>query len=206
MSTPYLDKEPLLNAIGIINITSNDLISSDSYNESKMLEKFSQLNKNDKILVYKAAIQLAIIGFGSKNYGAIRIDDKNIIQLKELFARLNIKSEEKINAKYDIEQLSARRLLRLFRYQIQDFIQKNNRPSYLWLKYSDKNLEFMNICFPGGEHLVETKDQAFYLLKTYFRLDNIIHTKFIDRLKRVFIARNIYKPLEIEELIKNLKE
>jgi len=99
MSTPYLDKEPLLNAIGIINITSNDLISSDSYNESKMLEKFSQLNKNDKILVYKAAIQLAIIGFGSKNYGAIRIDDKNIIQLKELFARLNIKSEEKNKCK-----------------------------------------------------------------------------------------------------------
>jgi len=64
----------------------------------------------------------------------------------------------------------------------------------------------MNICFPGGEHLVETKDQAFYLIKTYFRLDNIFHTKFIDRLKRVFIARNIYKPLEIEEIIKNLKE
>jgi len=159
------------------------------------------LSSDVKHLLYKAALQLAIIGFGNKNYGSIRVSDTEIIQLKDLFDKYNIKYNEKIGAKYAEDDLSARRLLRLFRYQIQEFILKTKRPSYLWLKYSDKNLKFMDVCFPGGEHLVENKEQALHVAKTYNKLDEIMKTKFIERLRRVYIARNLFTPLEIEQVI-----
>jgi len=60
----------------------------------------------------------------------------------------------------------------------------------------------MDICFPGAEHLVETKDQGVYLLNTYYRLDEIMNTKFADRLKRVYIARGLFAPLELEQILK----
>jgi len=101
------------------------------------------------------------------------------------------------------DDLSARRLLRLFRYQIQKFIIENNRPSYLWNKYADKiekNNVYMSICFPGGEHLVETKDQGEFLLETYGRLDEALGTKFRSRLKRIFIARRIFDPIKFQNV------
>jgi len=82
--------------------------------------------------------------------------------------------------------------MRLFRYQVQKFILQSKRSSYLWNKYANKdNLNMVSICFPGGEHLVETKEQAKFLLDTYSNLDAQIKTKFVDRLQRVFIARRI---------------
>jgi len=103
-----------------------------------------------------------------------------------------------MSAKYDDGELSVRRLLRFFRYQIMEFIRNSNRPSYLWLKYSTKDIKYATICFPGAEHLVETKEEALYLLKTYKNLDEMLKTGFVLRLKRVFIARKLFTPLELE--------
>jgi len=119
---------------------------------------------------------------------------KNVINLVDLFKKYQIKFQETQNAKYKNEELSARRLLRLFRFQIRDFIQLNKRPSYLYLKYSSKDLKYVNICFPGGEHLVKNQDEAIYLLNTYSNLDKIMNTKFVQRLQRVFIARGVLPP------------
>jgi len=194
----------LISSINFIDLTSNDLISADTYNESKVLKVYLDLPKDGQVLVYKAAIQLAIVGFGNKNYGSVRVSDSETMSLKNLFEKYNIKYNEKLSAKYNDSELSARRLIRLFRCQIQEFIKKSKRPSYLWLKYSDKNQKFMDICFPGAEHLVEDKESALYLLKTYMKLDEIIKSKFVERLKRVYIARNLFQPLEIEQIIKSL--
>jgi len=168
--------------------------SADTYNETKILDTFKKLPKDAQTLIYKAALQLAIIGYGNKNYGFIRLTDKETIKLEDIFKKYNVKYLEKINVKYNDEELSARRLLRLFRYQIQDFIRENKRPSYLYLKYSDKRPEYMDICYPGGEHIVESKDGAEYLIHTYNNLDIIKGTKFVQRLQRVFIARGILPP------------
>jgi len=130
-----------------------------------------------------------------KNYGFIRIDDKTQINLIDIFKKYNIKFLEPINVRYEDDELSARRLLRLFRYQIQEFIINNNRPSYLWTKYADKSdLKYVSICFPGGEHIVESQDEAQFLLNTYGKLDIAQNTKFRQRLQRVFIARRILDP------------
>jgi len=191
----YLDKNILINKIPEIDIKPTDLGTTDTYHEEKILVKYLSLDLKAQNLIYKSAVQLAIIGYGKKNYGFIRLDDKNVITLIELFTKYNIKYNEKINSKYQDDELSARRLLRLFRYQIQKFIITNKRPSYLWSKYAKKEKnEYMSICFPGGEHLVETKDEAMFLLDTYGQLDLAQGTKFRDRLKRVFIARNIIGP------------
>jgi len=193
-SPQYLSRETLLQEIPQIEVRSEDLGSTDTYNESKILETYQKLSNEAKELVYKAAIQLAIIGYGNKNYGFIRLNEKEIIKLQDLFKKYDIKFMEKQNQKYDDYSLSARRLLRLFRFQIQNFIIKNKRPSYLFLKYSDRNPTYVDICFPGGEHLVENKEQAIYLYNVYNNLDRNLNTKFCQRLQRVYIARGILPP------------
>jgi hypothetical protein len=191
----YLTKDILIEKIGIIDINPNELGSTDSYNEDGLLKKYLSYNDNDQLIIYKCAVQLAIIGYGNKNYGFIRINDKETLELKDIFSKYHIRFKDQINAKFDDDELSARRLLRLFRYQIQEFIIKNKRPSYLWTKYADKNKQqFMSICFPGGEHLVTNFDEAVFLLETYGNLDLQQNTKFRQRLKRVFIARGIMNP------------
>jgi len=201
----YLDKDDLTNKIPVLDISEHDLISADTYNETNILVRFNSIDDEGKVLLYKAAIQLAIIGYGKKNYGSVRINDQKVISLENLFNKYSVKWNESQGVKFDTDTLSARRLLRLFRAHIQKFIEKNNKPSYLWLKYSSKDQQYINICFPGGEHLVDNKNQAQYLLQTYMDLDNKQQTNFVDRLKRVYIARNIFAPLELEDVITRYK-
>jgi hypothetical protein len=191
----YYDTIELSKLIPFIDINANELGSTDTYNEEKLLKKYHSLEKEGQILVYKAAIQLAIVGYGNKSYGFIRKDDKNIIMLEEIFKKYNVKYNEKINIKYGDDDLSVRRIIRLFRAHVQKFINDKKRPSYLWLKYANKqNVNYMSICFPGGEHLVEKEEEALFFLDVYEKLDLSLGTKFRKRLQRVFIARNILSP------------
>jgi len=195
MENQYLNKNELLEKIVDFEMNINDLGTTDTYHEEKILQKLQKYSKASQILLCKCAIQMAIVGYGRKNYGFIRLDDKNIITLEKIFQENNIKFMEKQNAKYDDDDLSARRLLRLFRYQIQKFIMRTGRPSYLWLKYADKqNKNFMIICFPGAEHLIEDRNEAIFLLKTYENLDKQQNTQFGLRLQRVFVARGLLEP------------
>jgi len=180
----YFDTTELSKTIPFIDVNVQELGSTDTYNEDKLLKKYFQLDKEGQILIYKCAIQLAVIGYGNRNYGFIRKDDKNILLLEDIFKKYNIK--------YNDDDLSVRRILRLFRVHIQRFIAEKKKPSYLWNKYADKkNTDFMSICFPGGEHLIEKEQEALFFLDTYAKLDQSMGTKFRKRLQRVFIARNI---------------
>jgi len=184
-----------LKSIPRVDVKITDLGSTDNYNEDKILKKYLSIEEKGRELIYKAAVQLAIIGYGNKNFGFIRINDKDIMPLQDIFTKYHIKYLEKLNSKYSDDDLSVRRLLRLFRYQIRDFIITQNRPSYLWIKYADKtNINLSSICFPGGEHLVENQTEALFLMETYEKLDISQNTKFVLRLQRVFIARGIMSP------------
>jgi len=192
----YLDKDFLLNtiAVNINEIKKDSLISSDTYNESEILQNFQKLDIKIQKNLLKCAIHISIIGAGQKSYGSIRDDNNEVIKIGDLFNKHNILYNKNLNEKYDPNALSARRLVRLLRYQIQLFIIQENRPSYLWLKYSDKDKSKIGICFPGAEHLVENSNDALYLISTYKKLDEIQGTGFVQRLQRVFIARNILMP------------
>jgi len=189
-----LTEKILVNEINVKDFDINDLISSDNYNETKILKKLKSYNDETLQLLYKCTLQMAIIGYGRKNYGSIRVNDK-VMTVVEIFDRLKIKYNENQNSLYNDDDLSARRLLRIFRYQIQNYIETHRRPSFLWFKYSDKSVkEYYKFCFPGGEHLVENIEQANFMMKTYGNVDNRLGTKFCDRLTRVFIAMGIYVP------------
>jgi len=136
----------------------------------------------------------------NKTYGFIRDNQNNVQEISKIFDKYKINYNKKINEKYEPGQLTARRLVRLLRYQIQLFIEANNRYSYLWAKYSTKDKTKINVCFPGAEHLIENKEEAIFLIHVYKNLDMILKTKFTDRIKRVYIARGLFDPLEIEKL------
>jgi len=193
MEGKYLEAKDLLAGVPHFPIGVEDLGQTDTYHEKKILDKVLQYNKEDLHNVIKAAIQISIIGSGQRSYGFIRDKDR-IIQLKDLFNKLNIGFGNNQDAKLAEDEITARRLVRLFRYQIQRFIMETGRPSYLWFKYSDKNPQMKQWCFPGAEHLVETREQCLYLLGTYGKLDKEKNSRFCLRLQRVFISRGIMMP------------
>jgi len=187
----YLNPTELENALPDVDVKPEDLGATDTYHEGKITQKILTFSKDDQILALKAAIQISIIGAGNKNYGFVRDKNQDVIQLKDLFDRLHIQYKNVQNAKLKDDDLTARRLVRLFRKQIQKFIMKTNKPSYLWIKYGGQYEDKKHVCFPGAEHLIESVDDCKYLLATYKRLDDVLGTTFVIRLTRVFIARGI---------------
>ena len=187
-----------------INFDETSMISSDTYNESEIFNKFNDINKEDQILLFRAACQIAIIGSGGQSLGKIRDTNGEIVEIEGLFNRLKINHYKSVNEKYGSDDLSMRRLVRLLRKQIMDVILKMKRPSYLWQKYSNKNLDYIGVCFPGGEHILETKEEAEYMVMVYKSLDNKMgNTTFVERIRRVLIARNISDPSTIDDWVKN---
>jgi len=194
MENQYYSIIKFVESLAIIDVDTADLGRTDTYHEGKIVEKLLKFDKETYLMIYKAALQIAIIGAGNKNYGFVRRNNGDIFQLKDIFEKMNIKYMNIQNVKLKDDDLTARRLVRFFRYQIQDFITTNKRPSYLWIKYSDKNENMIPYCFPGAEHIVETIEQCDYLMNVYLVLDKQIGSAFCVRLKRVFIARGLYKP------------
>jgi len=185
-----LDEKILIQEIKVHDVEPTDLLITDNYNEEKLLNKLKTYGDNVQLL-FKCTLQIAIVGYGRKNYGNIKIGDK-IVPVSQIFTQFNIHHNKGINANYLEDELSARRLLRLFRYQIRDYIKNYKRTSYLWNKYADKsNPDYYYICFPGGEHLVETKEEAYFFYETYGNLDLRLGTRFTERLTRVFMAKGI---------------
>jgi len=192
----YLNKEVLLNNIIYkANFREDDLITADSYNEEEIMKHYNSLDNEGKELLFRTAVHIAVIGAGNRTFGSVRYNDQTY-EIKDIFNRYKILYNKNQNEKYLKNSLSARRLVRLLRFHIQKFIIDTNRPSYLWLKYSANDPKMITWCFPGAEHLVETEEQAKYLMNTYMNLDLALGTKFQKRLERVFVARKIIQPLQ----------
>jgi len=62
----YLNKDILIDNIPKIKVTKDDLGSTDTYHEEKILNKYLSYDQKAQELIYKSAIQLAIIGYGKK--------------------------------------------------------------------------------------------------------------------------------------------
>ena len=135
---------------------------------------------------------MAIIGFGNGNFGFINHDGVKL-ELIDIFKKYDIKYHNNVRDKLEDDDLTPRRLIRFFRYQIQKFLIKNNMTTYLWNKYAPKHMsdEYKNICFPGAEHLIENEKDAIFLLQVYNELDEKLTLNISDRIKRVFQARGV---------------
>jgi hypothetical protein len=200
----YFNSKDLLDGLKLPDVKSDDLISTDSYNEEELVKKIKLLDNKEQLLLLKCAIHISIVGSGNKTYGLIR-DGDEVLEIKSIFDRNNVKYNKTINQKYEKNDLSARRIQRLFRYHIQKFIINTGRSSYLWRKYANSDIKMIPYCFPGAEHLIETNEQMNYLYNAYKNLDSILNTKFIIRMERVFIARNLIKT-NVEIIVLHLED
>jgi hypothetical protein len=188
--TQYLAKKDFSEVIKLVNnISSDEILSTSTYNEEELLVKFNNFSEDSKILLAKCAIQIAIIGSGGNSYGQIKHDNETL-NLTDIFDNHNIKYFSNENSKFETDEFTPRRLVRLFRYLIQEYIKVKGKSSYLWKKYCGKE-EFINSCFPGAEHMIKEEKEANNLIKTYKILDEEQNTNFVSRVKNVFRVRKV---------------
>jgi hypothetical protein len=186
----YFNLETLNKNLPYGNFQSDSLVSADSYDEVSLVKKLSSLGKNAINELQLCAIHIAVIGSGKETYGSIILDE-DVIEITTIFDKYNIKYKNGQDARLSKEDLTPRRLVRIFRHCTNKFILENDRASYLWIKYSDHDLRYKQICFPGAEHLVDKKEEFSYLYKVYENLDKIHCTNFKIRMQRVGIARGL---------------
>jgi len=188
-SKQYLDSKEIQQSLGKISLSTFKLLSSDTYNETAILESIRNTGMASELAC--AALQTSIVGFGSKTYGSFSYKGIDV-DVKTLYSQCSVKWDLKINSKLDEADLTPRRLQRFFRYHIKNYLVTNTevRP-YLWRKYSEKDDKFRSSTFPGSEHSIDNVEEAAYLVRTYENLDRICNTNISARVLRVFSARGI---------------
>jgi len=166
------------------------LVQTETYNEHDLKKTIDLVGKDTLAAI---AVQLSIVGYGNKTYGEVIVDDKKV-NIYDFFKKNGIKSDLTINSKLTTTDLTPRRIIRFFRYTIDDYIKNNVEvQSYLFKKYClNKNGNTRSFTYPGFEHIAEPNVDNIKireLLKTYEFLDSRLNTKISDRIKRVLIAR-----------------
>lgn len=193
----YLNEE-VIQEFPLGEFTPKVFVTSDNYNETALLKKLKNFDRDDVLLLQQCALYTAIIGTGKKNMGSLRIGEKTE-EIKDIYDRLEIKYNNTRQTDLNDDDLTPRRLVRLFRVHTHQFIQKHGRPSYLWLKYTNKDPEYRDYCYPGAEHYVESKEQFDYIFGAYKKIDEILGTTFCDRMMRIGIARGMMNWKEVRE-------
>ena len=174
-----------------INVEDILLITSDSYDEEKISKKIRDININ---ICFAISLQLSIIGYGNKTFGYVTYKNEKIDIIK-FFDENKILYKSKFNDKLNPDDLTPRRLIRFFRYKINNYIKNKNVTSYLYKKYCYEKNDVLKLhIHPGVEHLLlPTDDNSDYiiknLIKTYKNLDESNKTNVCDRLIRVLISR-----------------
>jgi hypothetical protein len=185
----YLNKEQIHNLLGEPHAEGLTLVSTESYNEELIAEKIKSFGPQARDLLFDATLNNAIIGYGQKNFGVVKIEDK-FLEIHDIYKKYNVLMNLPQGANLGEDELTPNRLMRFFRYDIRDWINKNNTGSYLWRKYSRKDPGMMPICFRGAEYLEDlTPQQADYLIETVMNMDRTLGTNMIDRVWRSFDAR-----------------
>jgi len=185
--TKYLTQKELMNVVGDIETTNFSPLSTDSYNETAIADKFKSLG-SPKELLY-CAINFAIVGYGNKKYGNFKFKDQ-IMAISEIMKKFGVKMDNPKGALLSENDLTPQRLCRFFRYHIKSYIEQTKYQSYLFRKYSEKNSKYLSITFRGAEYIDElTPEESAYLLQSTRNLDTALGTSISDRLIRVFEAK-----------------
>jgi len=179
--------------LNIRNIESYEIVSNDTINEEDLLKTVLAGSYKDEL--FAASLQMAIVGFGGRQFQNYKYRGE-IKNLNDLFRRAGVRFNNDQQEKFDTNILTPRRLIRIFRYQIKNYLERHTDiASYLFLKYNSNDMSMRSICFAGGEHLVETQNQADYILNAYKNLDKGLKERqlqhgIFDRVKRVLLAKN----------------
>jgi hypothetical protein len=185
----YLNREQIHNLLGEPQTQGLTLVSTESYNEELIAQKIKSFGPEARDLLFDATLNNSIIGYGQKNFGVVKIEDK-FIEIHDIYKKYGVLMNNPEGATLAEDELTPNRLMRFFRYDIRDWIKKNNTASFLWRKYSRKDPAMMHICFRGAEYLDDlTPEQADYLIETVMNMDRTLGSNIIDRVLRSFDAR-----------------
>jgi len=83
-----------------VNVPNEDLISSDTYNETELKNNFVQIEDIGRQLLYMSALHASVIGAGNRIFGSIRYKN-NVYQIKDILDKYKILYNKNINEKYD---------------------------------------------------------------------------------------------------------
>jgi len=200
----YLSEAQIRNIIGDLVLDHIQLMSTDTYNEEAIALSIKKL---DPQICCAIAVQTSIVGMGNKKYGSVSNKD-GLIDIKKYFDDNDIIYTAQLGTQLKPEQLTPRRLIRFFRFHIQEFITKKDIATYLWRKYCPiKNDETRILVFPGSEYMIdyteEGKKRGIILYQTYINLDLRLGTNIVERIKRIMLARG-FTDKEILEINKIL--
>jgi len=193
----YLSKDQIHNLLGELHTQRGfSLCATDSYNEDAIAAKVKAFSPEDKNILFEAVLNNAIIGYGQKNFGVVKIEDK-YLEIHDIYNKYGVSLNNLPGSTLAEDELTPNRLMRFFRHYIRDWIKENKVGSYMWRKYSTRDPTMMHICFRGAEYLDDlTKEEADYLIQTTINMDKVLGTNMIDRVLRSFDARGqIYTPV-----------
>jgi len=189
----YLSGEFLRKYFEDIDNTRIVLMSTDSYNETQILEKIEKTGRKTELAA--CAVNMSCVGFGNKRYGSVMIDNKPL-GIEKILRECGVLLRNEPGMLLKDDDLTPQRICRFFRENTRRYLQASKYPTYLYRKYSSRNPIFNEICFRGAEYLDDlTDDQRDYLMKTTLNMDNKIHTNVAERLQRVFEAKMGYSTM-----------
>jgi len=113
------------------NFQKLQLVQTETYNEVELAKSINVIGKE---ICGSIAIQLAIVGYGNKTYGVVKVDGKEI-NVKEFCLSNNIDIKAEQFTKLKPQTVTPRRLIRFYRFTIVDFLKEHKEvQSYLYKK------------------------------------------------------------------------
>jgi|SwirhirootsSR3_FD_contig_31_19094084_length_639_multi_4_in_0_out_0_1 hypothetical protein len=170
----------------IIDTTRFETVSKATYSDSLIWEEI-KAREVDKL--FACSVQMAVVGFGNKELGEVMFDGAEI-SVKDYLSSVGVNCEMTSGANLDENVLTPRRLIRAFRFHIQEYLSAQDLQTYLFKKYNSDACDASYV-FPGAEYLITTLDHASDLLVAYENLDNRQNTNVYKRAVQVFKARGI---------------
>jgi len=168
------------------------LLSVDSINEGVLVAKILKTGNVSEF--FTVAVQLSLTGFGGADYKQYRFNNKDC-EIKDFFKKYGFVIGNKGQNNLSEDTLTPRRLIRVFRKQIQQLLMKREElSSYLFRKYTSQDAAMRTICFAGSEHMCKTQEEANFIFKAYVELDEALKQQnkvsgISVRIKRVLFAR-----------------
>ena len=191
MTQQYLSADELDKAIGEVSYDI-EFVKTDSIDENAIIES---IGENTQIMFCIAA-QIAIVGIGGRNYNTFKYDGEELDLVVQM-DKYGIKHSNTRDTALEPGDITPRRLCRVYRTHINKLLKtQKDISSYLWRKYTDHESSFRDVCFPGAEHLIESKHFKDMLIDAYTELDSSLDkagksSGLTERIERVFLARGI---------------
>jgi hypothetical protein len=169
--------------------TDIELVQTNSYSEDTLQQKIEETGLKKEL--FGCSVQLALVGWGRGNFGEVTVDGEKK-PLTDIFDQAGVYYNNDAGTQLDPDDLTPKRLVRIFRFQIQKWIERRGGQSFLLKKYGTGLSDaFSPFVFPGAEHLVNDLRHARAILSCYSELDKAQGSHFSERIKSVFRSRNV---------------